>query len=228
MWTLLNTIFFAPLLVHDYFTNKFADFFTQKIVTIRHNIDAMTITDTTKYDQFDNATINCELIELSPTSEEELSGLVKNIASKSCCLDPIPASLLGYCISNLLRIIRRVVNMSFESTVVPSSMKKAVLCPSMKKVSLDFEIFANFRPVSNLNFLSKVMEKVAAARLWDYLCENDHHSCETALTRVQNDILTAIDNKQCVALVLLDLSAAFALSTTKSCCTDCNIYINLA
>ena len=200
--------------------NKFADFFTQKIVTIRHNIDAMTITDTTKYDQFDNATINCELTELSPTSEEELSGLVKKIASKSCCLDPIPASLLGYCISNLLPIIRSVVNMSFESTVVPSSMKKAVLCPSLKKVSLDFEIFANFRPVSILKFLSKVMEKVAAARLWDYLCENDlneifqsaykkHHSCETALTRVQNDILTAIDNKQCVALVLLDLSAAF-------------------
>ena len=71
-----------------------------------------------------------------------------------------------------------------------------------------------------MKFLSKVMEKVAAARLWDYLCENDlneifqsaykkHHSCETALTRVQNYILTAIDNKQCVALVLLDLSAAF-------------------
>ena len=200
--------------------NKFADFFTQKIVTIKHNIDAMTITDTTKYDQFDSATISCKLTELSPTSEEELSGLVKKISSKSCCLDPIPASLLGYCISNLLPIIRSVVNMSFESTVVPSSMKKAMLCPSLKKVSLDFEIFTNFRPISNLKFLSKVMEKVAAARLWDYLCENDlneifqsaykkHHSCETALTRVQNDILTAIDNKQCVALVLLDLSAAF-------------------
>jgi hypothetical protein len=45
------------------------------------------------------------------------------------------------------------VNMSFESTVVPSSMKKAMLCPSLKKVSLDFEIFTNFRPVSNLKFL---------------------------------------------------------------------------
>jgi hypothetical protein len=100
-------------------------------------------------------------------------------------------------------------------------MTKAVLCPSLKKASLGFEIFANFRPVSNLKFLSKViMEKFAAARLWDYLFENDlngifqsaykkHHSCETELTPVQNDILTAIDNKQCVALVLLDLSAAF-------------------
>ena len=57
-------------------------------------------------------------------------------------------------------------------------------------------------------------------RLTNYLCDNDrneslqsaykkHHSCETALLRVQNDILKAINDKQCVILLLLDLSAAF-------------------
>ena len=57
-------------------------------------------------------------------------------------------------------------------------------------------------------------------RLTDYLCDNDlneclqfpykkHHSCETEPLRVQNDILKSIDNKQCVVLLLLDLSAAF-------------------
>ena len=57
-------------------------------------------------------------------------------------------------------------------------------------------------------------------RLTDCLCDNDlneslqtaykkHHSCETALLRVQNDILKSIDNKQCVVLLLLDLSAVF-------------------
>ena len=57
-------------------------------------------------------------------------------------------------------------------------------------------------------------------RLTNYLCDNDlneslqsaykkHHSCETALLRVQNDILKSIDNKQCVVLLLLDLSAVF-------------------
>ena len=57
-------------------------------------------------------------------------------------------------------------------------------------------------------------------RLRDCLCDNDlneslqtaykkHHSCETALLRVQNDILKSIDNKQCVVLLLLDLSAVF-------------------
>ena len=71
-------------------------------------------------------------------------------------------------------------------------------------------------PVSNLKFLSKVIEKVAAMRLRDYFCDNDlneslhfayknHHICETALLRVQNDVLKSINNKQCVVLLLLDL-----------------------
>ena len=74
--------------------------------------------------------------------------------------------------------------------------------------------------VSNLKFLSKVIEKVAATRLTDYLRDNDlneclqfaykkHHISETALPRVLNDILKSINNKQCVVLLLLDLSAAF-------------------
>ena len=100
------------------------------------------------------------------------------------------------------------------------SMKNVVLSPLLKKPSVDFEIFSNFRPVSNLKFLSKVIENVAAMRLTNYLCDNDlneslqsaykkHKSCETALLRIQNDILKSIDDKQCVVLLLLDLSAAF-------------------
>ena len=55
---------------------------------------------------------------------------------------------------------------------MPSSVKNAVLSPLLKKPSLDFEIFSNFRPVSNLKFLSKVIEKAAAIRLTNYLCDN--------------------------------------------------------
>ena len=87
-----------------------------------------------------------------------------------------------------------------------------MLSPLLKKTSLDFEIFSNFRLVSNMKFLSKVIEKVAAMRLTNYLCDKDrneslqsaykkHHSCETALLRVQNDILIAIDDKQCVVIL---------------------------
>ena len=211
--------------------DKFADFFCDKIVTIRHQLDTLSITDALAFPLIDDAIITCELSEFSPTSEDELSGLVKKIAAKSCSLDPVPASLLRYCINDLLPIIKSVVNLSFNSALMPNSMKNAVLSPLLKKPSLDFEIFSNFRPVSNLKFLSKVIEKVAAMRLTNYLCDNDlnenlqsaykkHHSCETALLRVQNDILKSIDNKQCVVLLLLDLSAAF--DTVDHCYTDCD------
>ena len=121
--------------------DKFADFFCDKIVTIRHQLDILSITDAPALPLIDDAIITCELSEFSPTSEDELSGLVKKIATKSCSLDPVPASLLRYCIDDLLPIIKRVVNLSFNSASVPSSMKNAVLSPLLKKPSVDFEIF---------------------------------------------------------------------------------------
>ena len=116
--------------------------------------------------------------------------------------------------------IQTVMNSSFESAVVPTSMKKAVLSPLLKKRDLDFETFSNFRPITNLKFLSKVIDKVAAERLWEYVRVNGldetlqsaykkQHSCEAALLRVQNDIMMALDSRKCVILLLLDLSAAF-------------------
>ena len=78
----------------------------------------------------------------------------------------------------------------------------------------------NYRPVSNLTFVSKIVEKVVASRLNTHMAQNSilepsqsayrkHHSTETALLRVQNDLLQAIYRKKCVMLLLLDLSAAF-------------------
>ena len=61
--------------------NKFADFFSDKIVTIRHQLDALPRTDVPDF--------TCELNEFSSTSEEELSGIVTKIAAKSCPLDPV-------------------------------------------------------------------------------------------------------------------------------------------
>ena len=96
-----------------------------------------------------------------------------------------------------------------------------MLKPLLKKYGADHELFSNFRPVSNLYFLSKVTEKAVAAQLMDHLNDNEslleefqsayksRHSTETALVRVQNDILKAVDNNRSVILLSLDLSAAF-------------------
>ena len=89
----------------------------------------------------------------------------------------------------------------------------------MKKPGLDL-VYENFRPVSNLPFISKVVEKAALQQLLVY-CEKNaplpkfqtgfrkYHLTETALLKVQNDIWMSMDNKTVTLFILLDLSAAF-------------------
>ena len=108
--------------------NKFADFFSEKILKIRHQLDALETDASSNFQHFDNVNnMDCELTEIPSTSIEELFRLVKKISTKSCSLDPVLATLLSYCIDDLLPIIQTVVNSSFESAVVPTSMTKAVL-----------------------------------------------------------------------------------------------------
>ena len=78
----------------------------------------------------------------------------------------------------------------------------------------------NYRPVSNLAFVGKLIEKVVQRRLDKHLTVNGlniplqsgykkHHSTETLLIRVVNDILIASDQNKATVVLLLDLSAAF-------------------
>ena len=101
---------------------------------------------------------------------------------------------------------------------MPDALKIAILSPTLKKS--DFEQFQNFRPISNLKVVSTLVEKAVAIQLTDHVMAHhldetfqsaykNFHSTETALVRVQNDILCAIDNNESVILILLDLSAAF-------------------
>ena len=78
----------------------------------------------------------------------------------------------------------------------------------------------NYRPISNLPFLSKVIEKAASRQVMAHVDSNNlgepfqssykrHHSTETALLKVKNDLLRSLDNNKAVLMVLLDMSAAF-------------------
>jgi len=147
--------------------------------------------------------------------------VMNNSRNATCELDPIPTKLISESVLDILApVITLMVNLSFASGMFPESLKEALVHPLLKKILLDMDIFKNYRPVSNLAFVSKVMEKVAAIRLYKHMNINDLmeifqsaykelHSTETALVRVHNDILMALDGKESVFLVLLDLSAAF-------------------
>ena len=113
-----------------------------------------------------------------------------------------------------------IINRSLQTGTVPTSYKAAIVKPLLKKANLDPQQINNYRPVSNLPFFSKVLERVVSQQLLTYITDNNLlepfqsafracHSTETALTKVVNDILLMMDSNETSVLLLLDLSAAF-------------------
>ena len=195
--------------------NKFAKYFTEKIDKIRQtfpsrdNISTLhTTSDVPKLSKF------------QPITTTALEKIIKKGNSKSCSLDPIPTTLLKVCLDSLLPTLTTIVNASIEANNFPSSFKQASVTPLLKKPSLDSEQLSNYRPVSNLPYVGKLIEHVVVDQMRSHMTLHSlhcplqsayraHHSTETALLKVLNDLHLAIDNKQAVFLVMLDLSAAF-------------------
>ena len=151
----------------------------------------------------------------TPVSEEELLKILKSSPSKSCDLDPIPTSLVKECADILFTPITKIVNYSITEGSFLNCFKMAYVTLLQKKPSLDRNILKNYRPVSNLSFISKLIEKVVAKQLNEFISHegllNDNqsaykssHSTETALLKIQNDIALSVDSGKAVALTLLD------------------------
>ena len=88
----------------------------------------------------------------------------------------------------------------------------------MKQVSAG-TVKMNYRPVSNLAFISKIVEKVALEQFTEHYSKSSllsgyqsvyrkHHSCETSLVKLVNGILWEMENQSVTVVVILDLSAA--------------------
>ena len=120
----------------------------------------------------------------------------------------------------IVPILQHIVNLCLSTGDFPISCKSSIVMPLIKKPGLDREMFKKYRPVSNLSLLSKVIEKVISIRILGHIFDNNivdsfqsayraDHSCETALLRVYNNIVTTVGKGNGSFLVLLDLSAAF-------------------
>ena len=141
-------------------------------------------------------------------------------SDSSCALDCLPTWLLKACLDSLLPSITNLINLCISQSTVPSHFKHALVIPLLKKHSLPKEDLSSYRPISNLNFVSKVLEQIILARLMNHLnsfpslpsvqsAYRKFHSVETALLKIHNDLSLAMDRKQVSALVMLDMSAAF-------------------
>uniref|UniRef100_A0A671W1X3 Reverse transcriptase domain-containing protein n=1 Tax=Sparus aurata TaxID=8175 RepID=A0A671W1X3_SPAAU len=166
--------------------------------------------------------------------------------TSTCVLDPIPSHFIKDSLPVISTLITDIINSSLRSGSVPHSLKLAAVTPILKKPGHNPDIMSNFRPISNLPFLSKILEHIVATQLKAHLCSNDllepfqsgfrsKHSTETALLKVTNDILldltTAFDTiNHTILLSRLESSLSItgtALSWLKSYLTDRQQFIHI-
>ena len=149
----------------------------------------------------------------------EVKQLIMEMSTKSCELDLLPTSYIKDHLNQFLDIYTRLVNLSLEHGLFHRSWKSAVVRPLLKKIGLEL-LFKSYRPVSNLSFLSKLVERVVLKQFLTHCTEyglipdyqsayREGHSCETSVLKLVNDVLWGMERQQVTACVFLDLSAAF-------------------
>ena len=211
----------SPLPSHESeeeLASRFNCFFMDKVTKIRNNFPSCDKdTDTCTQEV---CGVSSPLTSFNAVTPEQLSKIIMSMKTKQCSLDPLPTGLTKECLNSLIPAVTNIINVSLSTATFPSQWKRAIVRPLLKKASFDPEVLKNYRPVSNLAFLSKVLEKVVASQLTAHI-EGNHlqtpfqsayrasHSVETALLKVHNDIVQALAERKGVLLVLLDLSAAF-------------------
>jgi len=213
-----NRTVYPPVDSNVKLANHLGTFFVQKIETIGSKLDNVARMLPSLPD--DHTPVSPPLLsKFSPLMEEEVCKLISRSAKKSCTLDPMPTSLVMDCIDVLLPITTKIINLSLESGLFADDWKCALVLPLLKKPGLD-PLYKNYRPVSNLQYISKLTEKAVFEQIHTHMMTHSlypefqssyrqNHSTETALAKVTNNILTKMNTQEVTLLVMLDLSAAF-------------------
>jgi exonuclease III len=204
----------------DDIVKSFQNYFITKIVTIRNKITESVQHQPSPTNTLSEQQIQCSFESFSVVNEDEVAKVIKEAKNATCDLDPLPTPLLKKVLPSVISHITKLINASLSTGTVPVCYKHALVKPLIKKPSLPNEIMSNYRPISNLPFLSKILEKIVLKQLMQYMTDNNLqevmqsaykpcHSTETALLQIQNDVLKDLGRQNGVILVLLDLSAAF-------------------
>uniref|UniRef100_A0AAY4AM17 Reverse transcriptase domain-containing protein n=2 Tax=Denticeps clupeoides TaxID=299321 RepID=A0AAY4AM17_9TELE len=196
-------------------SEDFATFFTEKVADISKQFSPPNprprpaVTSETR-----------NLSSFTPLFESDVSTLLQSSHPTTCSLDPIPSHLLQSIQPTILSALTHVLNSSLTTGTFPTAFKQAVITPLLKKPTLNPSLLDSYRPVSNLPFLSKILERAVLAQLSSFLHKHDlldpfqsgfrkGHSTETSLLAMMDDLRAARAARRSSVLVLLDLSAAF-------------------
>ena len=205
--------------------SSFNTFFVEKIKKTKDDIlnDLKTSTVSTEAIGQDHQSIpegNQYLTCFRPTDIDELNDIIKEYGIKTTPrLDPLSGNTMKDCLDEVLPHLEDLVNSSLVSGSI-DGVKLSHIKPLLKNFDLDSSELSSYRPISNLSFISKLIERVVARRLNEHMsCNNLHvdsqhgykagHSTETLLVKFLNDILVAIDKEKGVVVLLIDLSSAF-------------------
>ena len=164
--------------------NELADFFMEKIMTIRDSLEAYPIYDP-------QATAKTFMCKFEQVAKKGVTKCIREMASKSFELDTIPTTTLKQVLDTVIELITRIVNVLLESGIFALKSNAVIVHPLHKKAGLDL-ILSNFRPVSSLSFISKLVEKMVLKQFNKHCGTHklipDYHSayranfsCETAL-----------------------------------------------
>ena len=202
------------------FATSFSNFFFAKIDTIHVALHTQsTLTSTTFTDHHPTPGVS-QLHSLPVATTSDIRNLLNKSPTTSCALGPLPTWLLKDVTDTFIHFLTRFVNSSITSSIVPHCLKHANVTPVLNKANRDHNNMNWYRSISNLPFVSKLIERYVTRCLIKHLTDNtlleryqsaykSHNYTETALVLVQNDIIEALDRRYGVILVLLDMSAAF-------------------
>ena len=196
--------------------NEFAKYFKEKISKIRQSFPKKG-NSTTSGASF----CGTPLYEFEPTTDEEITSIILKYGIKCAPHDPIPANVLKTTYQVFIPIWKELVNLSLFTGSM-ECLKSGVLLPAIKGMDdlMDSDLYKNYRPITNLVFVGKLIERIVKKRTDCHMdinnlhCKNQYgykneHSTELLMTKVTNDLFVSCDNKNPTLLMFLDLSAAF-------------------
>ena len=153
-------------------------------------------------------------------STKEILDIIYRMPTKHCKLDPIPTSVFRKITLDIIEEIAVIINTCLTIGKFPEDWKLALASHcSRKKFNLE-PINCNYRPMSNLTFLSKLVECYMLAQFNEHCNLNKlflsyqsaywkFHSCKMSLLNLTNDLLWNIENQKVTSLIIMNLSAAF-------------------